>query len=74
MYRNQFWVPYADRRVLMCVGIHGQLIYVDFDRAVVVAKLSSWPTPLNSALSTATLALADAAAAAVCRTTAAPND
>ncbi|TXI64080.1 MAG: class C beta-lactamase-related serine hydrolase [Mycolicibacterium mageritense] len=64
MYRNQFWVPYADRRVLMCLGIHGQLIYVDFDRAVVVAKLSSWPTPLDPALDTATLALAEAACAA----------
>jgi hypothetical protein len=65
MYRNQFWVPYADRRVLMCVGIHGQLIYVDFDRAVVVAKLSSWPTPLDPALDTATLALAEAASSAI---------
>lgn len=66
MYRNQFWVPYADRRVLMCVGIHGQLIYVDFDRAVVIAKLSSWPTPLDHALEAATLTLADAASAAAC--------
>ncbi|MEE6165196.1 serine hydrolase [Mycolicibacterium sp. 120322] len=65
MYRNQFWVPYPDRRVLMCLGIHGQLIYVDFDRAVVVAKLSSWPTPLDPALDAATLALADTAADAV---------
>ena len=64
MYRNQFWVPYADRRVLTCVGIHGQLIYVDFDRAVVIAKLSSWPTPLDHALEAATLALVDAASAA----------
>jgi CubicO group peptidase (beta-lactamase class C family) len=65
MYRNQFWVPYPDRRVLMCLGIHGQLIYVDFDRAVVVAKLSSWPTPLDPALDAVTLALADTAADAV---------
>jgi CubicO group peptidase (beta-lactamase class C family) len=70
MYRNQFWVPYADRCVLMCVGIHGQLIYVDFDRSVVVAKLSSWPTPLDHAFDAATRALADAAAAAVGATTA----
>ncbi|WP_020102152.1 hypothetical protein [Mycobacterium sp. 360MFTsu5.1] len=62
--RNQFWVPYPDRRVLMCLGIHGQLIYIDFERAVVVVKLSSWPRPLDPALDAATLALADAAAAA----------
>ena len=66
MYRNQFWVPYAHRRVLMCVGIHGQLVHVDFDRAVVIAKLSSWPTPLDHALEAATLALADTASAAAC--------
>ena len=34
------------------------------DRAVVIAKLSSWPTPLDHALEAATLALADAASAA----------
>jgi CubicO group peptidase (beta-lactamase class C family) len=65
MYRNQFWVPYADRRVLMCLGIHGQLIHIDFDRATVIAKLSSWPTPLDPALDANTLALADAANASI---------
>jgi CubicO group peptidase (beta-lactamase class C family) len=45
MYRNQFWVPYADRHVLLCLGIHGQLVWVDRDRRVVVAKLSHWPYP-----------------------------
>lgn len=65
MYRDQFWLPYAeDRRVLMCLGIHGQLIYIDFDHAVVVAKLSSWPTPLDYELDEATLALAEATCAA----------
>jgi CubicO group peptidase (beta-lactamase class C family) len=45
MYRNQFWVPYTDRHVLLCLGIHGQLVWVDRDRRVVVAKLSHWPYP-----------------------------
>ena len=31
MYRNQFWFPEPDRSVLLCLGIHGQLVYVDRD-------------------------------------------
>jgi CubicO group peptidase (beta-lactamase class C family) len=31
MYRNQFWLPYPDRRLLVCLGIHGQMIYADCD-------------------------------------------
>jgi CubicO group peptidase (beta-lactamase class C family) len=29
MYRNQFWVPYPDREILLCLGIHGQMVYVN---------------------------------------------
>lgn len=44
MYRNQFWLPYpAERSVLMCMGIYGQIIYVDPSRDYVAVKLSSWP-------------------------------
>jgi CubicO group peptidase (beta-lactamase class C family) len=44
MYRNQFWLPYpAERSVLMCMGIYGQMIYVDPARDYVAVKLSSWP-------------------------------
>ncbi|MEV0337242.1 serine hydrolase [Nocardia sp. NPDC050717] len=46
MYRNQFWVPYADRRVLLCIGIHGQVLYIDIDNAAVIAQVSSWPEPV----------------------------
>ncbi len=28
MYRNQFWIPYPDRDILLCLGIHGQMIYI----------------------------------------------
>jgi CubicO group peptidase (beta-lactamase class C family) len=45
MYRNQFWLPYPDRRLLVCLGIHGQMIYVDCDTGLVAAKLSTWPDP-----------------------------
>ncbi len=45
MYRNQLWLPYPDRDVLLCLGIHGQMIYINRDTGLVAAKLSSWPEP-----------------------------
>ena len=57
MYRNQFWVPYPGDEVLMCLGIHGQMVYVDLPRRFVVVKLSSWPAPQNAAMFGDTLAL-----------------
>jgi CubicO group peptidase (beta-lactamase class C family) len=57
MYRNQFWVPYPDEEVLLCLGIHGQLIYVDCRRNVVGVKLSSWPYPQDAAKFLDTLAV-----------------
>lgn len=48
MYRNQFWLPYPDRDVLLCLGIHGQMIYINRTTGVVAAKLSSWPEPQHA--------------------------
>jgi CubicO group peptidase (beta-lactamase class C family) len=48
MYRNQFWVPYPDRDVLLCLGIHGQMVYINTVTGVVAAKLSSWPEPQHA--------------------------
>ncbi|WNG94724.1 serine hydrolase [Mycobacterium sp. ITM-2016-00318] len=45
MYRNQVWFPYPGNNVLVCTGIHGQLIYVNRAADMVAAKLSSWPLP-----------------------------
>ena len=59
-YRNQFWLPYAERDVLMGMGINGQLLVVDLDRGVVAAKLSSWPLPQDPAMLFDTLRLVDA--------------
>ena len=44
-YRNQFWfIPGRDGSpVFLCLGIHGQLIYVNRAARTVVVKLSSWP-------------------------------
>jgi CubicO group peptidase (beta-lactamase class C family) len=48
LYRNQFWIPNAARPVLLCLGIHGQMVYVNRGARVVAAKLSSWPTPQDA--------------------------
>ncbi|HZL75134.1 MAG TPA: serine hydrolase [Propionibacteriaceae bacterium] len=65
MYRNQFWFPWPDRQVLMCLGIHGQMIYVDRVTGLVGVKLSSWPTPQDSWKLFSTVAAFDAISAEV---------
>jgi CubicO group peptidase (beta-lactamase class C family) len=60
MYRNQFWFPWPDRQVLLCLGINGQMIYVDRATGLVAVKLSSWPTPQDSWKLYSTLAAFDA--------------
>lgn len=55
MYRNQFWFPSADPDVAVCLGIHGQMIYLNRRAEVVAAKLSSWPAPQDAALLFATI-------------------
>ena len=59
MYRNQFWIPFADRNVILCLGIHGQMVYVDPDARIVGVKLSSWPAPQDAGMFTDTLAAFD---------------
>jgi CubicO group peptidase (beta-lactamase class C family) len=58
-YRNQFWLPRPDRHVLLCLGIHGQLIWVEPARRLVVVKLSSWPLPQDLPKMIDTLAAID---------------
>jgi CubicO group peptidase (beta-lactamase class C family) len=49
-YRNQFWfVPGLSGDVLLCLGIHGQMIHVDRATRTVAVKLSSWPEAQNAA-------------------------
>lgn len=57
-YRNQIWVPGADR--LLCLGIHGQLIWVDRRRDLVVVKHSSWPSAQDLGRLTSTFAAIEA--------------
>jgi CubicO group peptidase (beta-lactamase class C family) len=42
-YRSCWYQPRTDPGVAIAIGIHGQLIYADPGRRVVVAKQSSWP-------------------------------
>ena len=49
-YRNQFWfVPKPRGTALVCLGIHGQMVYVNRETRLVGIKVSSWPTPQHTA-------------------------
>jgi CubicO group peptidase (beta-lactamase class C family) len=41
MYRNQMWFPYPGSNVVLCLGMCGQMIYVNRAAEVVAAKLST---------------------------------
>ncbi|SPM26679.1 beta-lactamase, partial [Mycobacterium terramassiliense] len=43
MYRNQVWIPYPGNNVALCLGMCGQMIYINRATEVVAAKLSSQP-------------------------------
>jgi CubicO group peptidase (beta-lactamase class C family) len=63
MYRNQCWFPYRGNNVLLCLGIHGQMIYVNRSTNLVAAKLSSWPLPQDATKLFPTIAAFDEIAA-----------
>jgi len=66
-YRNQFWVIPGPGGpgvpVLVCLGIHGQLVYADHAARTVVVKMSSWPDAQNTAYLLDTLRACAAVAA-----------
>ncbi len=41
MYRNQMWFPYSGNNVVLCLGMLGQMIYVNRAAEVIAAKLSA---------------------------------
>lgn len=50
-YRNQFWFcPRTHGDVLLCLGIYGQMVYVNPATRLVAAKVSSWPVPQSPLL------------------------
>jgi hypothetical protein len=65
-YRNQFWFrvgEYSD--VLLCLGIHGQLVYVSRRTDTVCVKLSGWPDAQNPVFLQDTLRACDAVSGAL---------
>jgi len=48
-YRNQVWAD-SDRQQLICIGIHGQTIFVDQSNGVVIVKLSTHPESAEMSL------------------------
>ncbi|WP_019969494.1 serine hydrolase [Mycobacterium sp. 141] len=62
MYRNQMWFPYRGNDIALCLGIHGQMIYVNRAVNMVAAKLSSWPQPEDDTKLFSTLAAFNAIA------------
>ena len=59
-YKNQFWIENQQSRALICRGVFGQLIYVNWDYGMVLVKLSSWPDFLNVPFNIATFSAAHA--------------
>jgi CubicO group peptidase (beta-lactamase class C family) len=48
-YRNQFWfVPGPLGDLQLCLGIHGQMVFVDRATRTVAVKMSSWPPPQDA--------------------------
>ena len=65
-YRNQFWFrPGEHGDVLLCLGIHGQMVHVSRRTGTVCVKLSSWPDPTNPAYLQDTLRAFDAVGGAM---------
>ena len=65
-YRNQFWFrPSPNGDVLLCRGIHGQLIYVGRRTRTVCVKVSHWPVPVDVARTRDTLRMCDTIAGAL---------
>jgi CubicO group peptidase (beta-lactamase class C family) len=65
VYRSCWYQLRTDPDVLVGLGLHGQLLYLDRPRQVVVAKLSSWPEPDDEAGDHAAIAASAAVAHAL---------
>ncbi len=62
MYRNQVWFPYPGSNVVLCLGMCGQMIYVNRDAEVVAAKLSTAPDSQDPQMQADALCAFDAVA------------
>jgi len=65
-YRNQFWfAPRAHGPVLLCLGIYGQMLYVNPATQTVAVKFSSWPVAQSAGMFHDTLRAFDTVGAAL---------
>ena len=65
-YRNQFWFrPGRHGDVLVCLGIHGQMLHVNRSTRTVCVRFSSWPSAQQPALLEDTLRAFDAVGGAL---------
>ncbi len=64
-YRNCWWVRDPVAPFLIAAGIYGQNIYVLPSDELVIAKFSTWPTPLSPSLEELTVTAVDALANAL---------
>lgn len=55
-YRNQVWITGSDPAVMLAIGIHGQYVYMDKGRDLVIVMLSSQPQPFDEAVDLNTIA------------------
>ena len=46
-YRSGWYVVNGEPRTLFAMGVHGQNLFVDRERKLVVAKMSSWSEPIE---------------------------
>jgi hypothetical protein len=46
-FRSMFWSPTGNRDVVICIGIHGQMVYINRATQTVGVKLSSWDDPVE---------------------------
>ncbi len=54
-YRSKWHIDDSDGPLLFGLGMHGQYLFVDAERQLVVAKVSSQELPLDAARITSTL-------------------
>ena len=62
-YSNQWWVVDGKRGIYSARGVFGQFIYIDPESDLVVVKLSTWPTFLDTDRGLNTYRMAEAIAA-----------
>jgi len=64
-YRAQWYAPGTDSGVLCAIGIHGQWIWIDTQREIVIAKQSCQAIPADDAMDHLNLALFRALSASI---------